>query len=437
MDGDTLLNFVLVLFFVLFGGVFAGTELALVSLRDGQIRQIERTGRRGARTADLARNPNRFLSAVQIGVTLSGFFSAAYGAATLAPDIEPVLEGVGVRSDVAEPAAFIGTTLLVAYLSLVLGELVPKRLAMQRAVGFTRILAPPLGVFAQVMRPVIWLLSASTNALVRLLGGDPAVKTAAVTTEELWDMVSQNETLEEDSRSILTDVFGAGDRLLQEVMRPRTEVMFIAGSMSLAEAREHTRNLPFSRYPVIGRSPDDVLGFIHIRDLIPAAEENPAIRVGDIVREILPLPGTKRVLPALSLMRREGHHIALVVDEYGGTDGIVTLEDLVEELVGEIYDEYDAGSDPEDRVLQSGGATDIDGGLILQEFESLTGVELPDGRYETVAGYMIERLGRMPKAGDKVVVNGHLLTVLSMDRLRIGRVRITQTPRAGEQPGPA
>ncbi|MFJ6077192.1 hemolysin family protein [Pseudarthrobacter sp. NPDC092419] len=433
MDGTTLVNFLLVLFFVLLGGVFAGTEMALVSLRESQVRQIEKSGDRGARIADLARNPNRFLSTVQIGVTLSGFFSAAYGASTIAPDVEPLLEGLGLGSS-AEPVAFIAMTLLVAYLSLVLGELVPKRLAMQSAVGFTRVLAPPLNLLARIMRPVVWLLSVSTNALVRLLGGDPQAKQANVSSEELWDMVAENDLLEEPSRSILTDVFGSADRTLQEVMRPRTEVSFIEGARTIADARALVQDGPFSRYPVIGRTPDDVLGFVHIRDLMPRGADQDRSLVKDIVREILPLPGTNHVLPTLARMRRTGHHIALVVDEYGGTDGIVTLEDLVEELVGEIYDEYDTGADHEDRVDMANGAIDVDGGLILQEFQAATGIELPDGHYETVAGFMIDRLGRLPKAGDRVEVPGYVLMVLAMDRLRIARIRAT--PLAGS-PGEA
>ncbi|XAS63848.1 hemolysin family protein [Pseudarthrobacter sp. So.54] len=424
MDSGTLVNFLLVLFFVLLGGVFAGTEMALVSLRESQVRQIEKGGKGGARTAALARSPNRFLSAVQIGVTLSGFFSAAYGASTIAPDIEPLLErlGLGVA---AEPVSFIGMTLLVAYLSLVLGELVPKRLAMQSAVGFTKVLAPPLIIFSQVMRPVIWMLSASTDALVKLLGGDPHASQDSVSSEELWDMIAESDMLEEDSRSILTDVFGAADRSLQEVMRPRPEVIFISGDVSIATARSMVRDGPFSRYPVIGRTADDVLGYIHIRDLMPQGEEHHEGTVKEIVREILPLPGTNRVLPSLARMRREGHHIALVVDEYGGTDGIVTLEDLVEELVGEIYDEYDTGADHEDRVSVVNGSTDVDGGLILQEFESATGIVLPEGHYETVAGFVMDRLGRLPHTGDRVEVPGHLLTVVAMDGLRTTRVRVT------------
>ena len=433
MDSGTLVNFLLVLFFVLLGGVFAGTEMALVSLRESQVRQIERLGKGGAKTSALARNPNRFLSTVQIGVTLSGFFSAAYGASTIAPDVEPLLEGLGL-GPAAEPVAFIGMTLLVAYMSLVLGELVPKRLAMQNAVGFTKVLAPRLIILSEIMRPVIWMLSVSTNALVKLLGGDPHAKQQSVSSEELWDMVAESDMLEEHSRRILNDVFGAADRSLQEVMRPRTEVAFIAGALSIAAARGMVMEGPFSRFPVIGRTADDVLGYIHIRDLMPRGAKYDEMAVKEIVREILPLPGTNRVLPSLARMRKLGHHIALVVDEYGGTDGIVTLEDLVEELVGEIYDEYDTGADHEDRVSVASGSVDVDGGLILQEFESVTGIALPDGHYETVAGFVVDRLGRLPRSGDRVEVRGHVLTVVAMDGLRIGRIRVTPANSQPEEP---
>jgi putative hemolysin len=424
MDSHTLVNFLLVLFFVLLGGVFSGTEMALVSLRESQVRRMEKAGKRGARVAALAGNPNQFLSSAQIGVTLSGFFSAAYGASTIAPDVEPLLENLGLGR-AAESVSFIGVTLLVAYLSLVLGELVPKRIAMQSAVGFTKLLGPPLSVFSQVMRPAVWLLSVSTDAVVRLFGGDPHAKRESVSSEELWDMVAQSDMLEEDSRSILTDVFGAGNRSLQEVMRPRTEVTFVDGAQSIAAARDMLRDGPYSRYPVMDRTPDNVLGFVHIRDLMPRDEKYDQGMVKDIAREILPLPGTNRVLPSLSRMRRLGQHIALVVDEYGGTDGIVTLEDLVEELVGEIYDEYDTGTDAEDRVSVGNGSVEVDGGLILQEFESATHVPLPDGHYETVAGFIMDSLGRLAQTGDQVEVSGHVLTVTAMDRLRIARIRVT------------
>ena len=433
MDTGTLVNFLLVLFFVLLGGVFAGTEMALISLRESQIRQFEKAGRRGATTAALARNPNQFLSTVQIGVTLSGFFSAAYGASTIAPDIAPILEGMGFGA-AAESASFIGMTLLVAYLSLVLGELVPKRLAMQSAAGFTKVLAPPLITLSKVMRPLIWLLSVSTNALVRLFGGDPNVKQENISFEELRDMIAESTMLEEHSRSILADVFAAGERSLREVMRPRTEVTFIDGNLAIVDALHLVKDGPHSRYPVIDGGLDDVLGFVHIRDLMPQGQEHGKGMVKDIFREILPLPGTNKVLPTLSRMRGLGQHIALVLDEYGGTDGIVTLEDLVEELVGEIYDEYDTGVDHEDRINVGHGTVVIDGGLILQEFESASGIALPDGRYETVAGFIIDRLGRLPRSGDSVEVSGHVLTVTAMDRLRINRIRVTPVDGEGAQP---
>ena len=434
MDGGMLFNVLLVVFFVLLGGVFAGAEMALVSLRESQISHIEASGAGGRKIAGLARNPNLFLSSIQIGVTLSGFFSAAFGASALSPAVTPVLRSLGLAPAAADAAAFILLTLAVAYLSLVLGELVPKRLAMQNAERFTRLLAPPLNAFSVLMHPVIRLLSVSTDTVVRLLGGDPKVKTPPVSSQELWDMVAASPVLAEDSRRILSDVFGAGDRLLQEVMQPRPQVMFLSAVLTVDEARNTVHRLPYSRYPVIGESPDDVLGFIHVRDLLRASNDPGGrakeLKLGDIARPITFLPGTAAVVPSLSRMRRDGCHIAVVVDEYGGTDGIVTLEDLVEELVGEIYDEYDTSRDPEDRHRRIRGNLVVDGALILQEFERLTGLSLPEGQYETVGGYILERLGRIAQPGDTVTAPGCTLEVLSLQRRRIAAVRVI--PQKGE-----
>ncbi|MGW9403898.1 hemolysin family protein [Arthrobacter sp. NPDC055585] len=429
MDGSGFLNVILVLFFVLLGGLFAGAEMALVSLREGQILRLETSGRRGAKIAALARNPNLFLSAIQIGVTLSGFFSAAYGASALAPAVSPVLESWGLNAAAAQTTAFIAMTLVVAYLSLVFSELVPKRLAMQNAEGFVRALAPPLSVFATVMRPVIKLLSVSTNGVVRALGGDPNLKNVPISQQELLELVKASPVLADESRSILADVFGAGQRLLQEVMRPRPQVEFLHAGLTVAQAREAVHILPYSRYPVIADSPDDVLGFVHVRDLLGQDPESAArTRLGEVLRPILFLPGTATVLPTLSRMRRENSHIAVVADEYGGTDGIVTLEDLVEELVGEIYDEYDTGMDPEDHHLALEGELVVDGGLILQEFDRLTGITLPEGQYETVAGYILERLGRMAVPGDSVSAPGGKLRVLEVEHHRIRSVSVVPDP---------
>ncbi len=417
MDTQTLINLLLVVGFILVGGVFAGTEIALVSLRDGQINALAERGPRGARVARVARDPNRFLAAVQIGVTVAGFFSAAYGASTLAPDFAPVLQDAGLSESASDTAALILLTLFIAYLSLVLGELVPKRLALQRSAGVAYFVGGPLDRFAVVMRPVVWLLSVSTNGIVRLFGGDPSATSEELSDEELRFLVGQHEGLAEDERKILTDVFDAGDRSLSEVMRPRRDVTFLAVDCSVAEAVHAALSHPYSRFPVIGIGQDDIRGFLHVRDLL-GADAHHGIRA--LTRDILHLPATNRVLPSLARMRDEGRHIAVVVDEYGGTDGIVTLEDLVEELVGDIRDEYDEVA-PED-------APDVvDAGLTIEEFARVSGVPLDDGPYETVAGYVMHRLGRLAEVGDTVVVGDHQLVVTTVDRHRITRVSVRPT----------
>ncbi|MFS0866807.1 hemolysin family protein [Microbacterium sp. 179-B 1A2 NHS] len=434
MSGDLILNIALVVVFVLIGGAFAATEMALVTLRESQVNAIAARGRRGAKVAALARNPNRFLSAVQIGVTVAGFASAAYGATSLAPSVAPLFRLWGVAEPLALTLATVLLTLIIAYLSLVLGELVPKRLAIQRNAQFAYAVAPVLGGFATVMRPVIWLLSVSTDALVRLLGGDPDKTAEQLTDEEVRDIVASHEGLPEDERRILDDVLSLRGRQISEVMRPRPEVTALDETSTVGEAVDYVRDLPFSRYPVTDTSLDDIVGFVHVRDLLDAVRDAPDAPLERVIRPMSYFPSTAGLLPTLTRMRAESHHIAVVVDEYGGTDGIVTLEDLVEEVVGEIFDEYDPAASP----ASADGL--VDGRLNLQEFAEATGVDLPRGASDTVAGFVTERLGRLAVVGDTVTVGDVTIQVTALDRRRIAEVRVAPRlvgdPSAGEV-GPA
>ncbi|RJL23663.1 hemolysin family protein [Bailinhaonella thermotolerans] len=428
-------NIALVLLFVLIGGFFAAAEIALVSLREGQVRRLAERGRRGARVAKLARDPNRFLSAVQIGVTLAGFFSAAYGGAELSGELAPVLEGWGLPHAIAGTVALVAITLVISYFSLVLGELAPKRLALQRAEGLSLLVAPLLDRLAMLSRPVIWLLSKSTDGVVRLLGGDPSAGRETMTTEELRDLVAGHHDLTADERALIGEVFTAGKRQLREVLVPRTEVEFMAADTPLSEAAVHAAASPYSRFPVYRGSYDDVIGFVHVRDLLDPASAGRAAPVGSIVRPVKLLPASKRVLATLSEMRQENHHVAIVVDEYGGTAGIVTLEDLVEELVGDIRDEYDVEEDAAVRLR--GGDIEVEGLLNLDAFATETGVRLPEGPYETLGGYLMSVLGHLPAAGEVVAVGPYRLEITEMDGRRVARVRVSRPAAPALPPSPA
>lgn len=432
---NVLLSIALVLLFILIGGLFAGAEMALVSLRDSQIEGMAKRSARGKRVARLAANPNRFLAAVQIGVTLSGFMSAAFGEATLAGKLRPVLRDLGAPEGLSHVFATVIITLIVAYFSLVFGELVPKRIALQRAEGVALVIGRPLDRFATIARPAVWLLSRSTNLVVRLIGADPGTAKETITQEELRGLVAAHDELTDDERALIDDVFAAGDRQVSEVMIPRTEVDFLDGSMTASRAARIVADSPHSRYPVVGENQDDVIGFVHVRDLLTA--KGRAVTVADLAREVEHLPGSKNVLAALSEMRRAGNHVAIVVDEYGGTDGLVTLEDLIEEVIGEIRDEYDVSGERRHRQLAT-GETEVDGLLNLDDFAEATSLQLPDGPYETVGGYVMSTLRRLPAIGDQVEHDGRNLIVAELDGRRIAKVRVT--PSAGvpsEQTEPA
>jgi putative hemolysin len=409
----------LVLAFVVLGGLFAAAEMALVSLRPGQVSRFAQQGRRGRQVARLVDDPNRFLSAVQIGVTLAGFFSSAVGAVTLAEPVGAALQRIGVGASVASTIALVLVTVVVAYVSLVLGELAPKRIALQRAESVARLAAVPVDALARLARPLIWLLGRSSDLVVRLTGGDPQQGREVVTEEELRDLVAQNEELTLDERRLIAEVLDAGDRPIREIMIPRLDVSALQQDLTVPQAVEATSGRPFSRYPVVDGGLDDVVGFVHLRDLLTARD--PGVRVRALARPVLRLPDSRRALPALAEMRRRHAHLAVVVDEYGGSAGIVTLEDLIEELVGDITDEFDValaggddGEDGEDRRPPELPTEPVEAQLRLDEFADVTGVVLPPGPYDTAAGWVVRELGRIPREGDSAVLEVE----------RFGRVRL-------------
>lgn len=423
---DLWVNVVVVLFFVLLGGFFAAAEIALVSLRESQVQRLEESSKRGPRLARLVSDPSRFLAAVQVGVTLAGFVSAGFGAAQIAPQLARVFESWGWSPAWAGALSFILITILIAYVSLVLGELVPKRIALQRAERVALFVAGPITVIARVFRPFIVALSASTNAIVRMFGINPREAKDQISGEELRDLVAAHEDLSAEERALIDDVFAVGDRELREVMIPRTEVDFLDASLLLSDAVAVIADKPHSRYPVIRGSADDVVGFVHIRDLLDPAMSGRQVRLGELARPVTSFPGTKVILSTLTEMRRLRQHIAIVQDEYGGTAGIVTLEDLVEEVIGDIKDEYDVAEAP--RAPRIVGEITVDGLMNIEDFSDECGVTLPDGPYETVAGFLVSHLSRLPAPGDAVDAAGLRFEVTEMDGRRIAKVHVTRLP---------
>jgi putative hemolysin len=407
------------------GGLFVAAEIALISLRDSQIKQIALKGKRGVKVAHLASNPNRLLGAVQIGVTFCGFLSAALGAERLGEYVIPWLEDLGLSTSAARGLSLVGLTIVIAYFSLVFGELVPKRLALSRTEPIALLFAGLIDMTAKLFRPIIWLLSHSTNFVVRIFGIDPNEQRSAMSEEELLDLVAGHAALTDEERDIVEEVFNASERQIHEVMVPRTEVDFFDASLTVGKAISLAIDKAHSRYPVVRGSTDEVIGFIHVRDLLDTTLVSTGGKIQELVRNVMFLPGTKGVLPALTEMRNQRQHLAIVLDEYGGTDGIVTLEDLVECLIGDIRDEYD-GDEDEITLETRTGDFEVDGLVSIEDLLDDSGIEIPEGPYETASGFVMHFLGRIPVVGDVVKVNGIRIAVLTMEGKRAGRLLISR-----------
>ena len=410
---------------ILLGALFVAAEIALISLRESQVRQLSSRGKRGAKVAHLATNPNRFLAAAQVGVTVCGFLSAALGAEKLGVYVIPKLIDLGLSDDAANATSLIGVTLVIAYFSLVFGELVPKRLALFRTEEISLWSAGAIDLTAKLFRPIIWLLSRSTDVVVRVFGIDPKEQRSQMSEEELLDLVTGHAALTAEERDIVEEVFNASERQVHEVMVPRTEVDFMDASLTVGKAIALAVDRAHSRYPVVRGSTDEVIGFIHVRDLLDTSLVSAGGKIQELVRNIMFLPGTKGVLPALTEMRNQRQHLAIVLDEYGGTDGIVTLEDLVECLIGDIKDEYDS-DEAEVSIESRTGDFEVDGLISIDDLREETGIEIPEGPYETASGFVMHFLGRIPVEHDVVGVNGIRITVLTMEGKRAGQLLISR-----------
>lgn len=277
--------------------------------------------------------------------------------------------------------------------------------------------------------PVLRGLDGLRRLVARLLGADDTSGRERISESELRALIAANTLLDGEERRLLGEVLTAGARHVRELMVPRTEMVFLDAGLPIGEALRLVRDAPHSRFPVVDGSPDEVVGFVHLRDLTLRPDVEWNTPVGDLVRDVKRLPASKRALPALSEMRREGHHLAVVVDEYGGTAGIVTLEDLIEELVGEIHDEYDVAPEPAPEAGR--GPAEVDGLLNLNDFAERAGFTLPSGPYETVGGFLMARLGKLPAVGDEVRLDGWRMTVAALDGRRVARVAL-----AAPVPGP-
>jgi putative hemolysin len=432
--GGIFLNIGFVLVLIVIEGIFVASEFALVGLREGQVKALAESGRRGAAVARLVSDPNRYLGIVQVLITLTALLSAAVGAETLAGDAKRGLEHAGVSEGWSGAVGFFGVTLLIAFVTLVIGEQLPKRLGMQRAEGTALLVGTTLDRLARLLKPVLWLISICTDGLVRIFGGNPSLGHEPISEDELRGLVAAHESLTPDERRLIDEVFAAGGRTVGEVMVPRTEVQFLDAALTISRAVRLAAESPHQRYPVVGENQDDVIGYVALLDLLlpdgggAGAAGGRDRTVRQAAREIKAMPATKPVLAALSEMRQEGQRIALVVDEYGGTDGIVTLEDLVEEIVGDVRSEDGAGEPVAERM--AGGAVEIDGKANLDEVAEVSGLELPEGPYATLAGFVMAELGRIPELGDEVRHDGYVLAVSAVEGRRAARITVRRRPVA-------
>lgn len=423
---------VLILLLLLVNGVFAMSEIAVVSSRKARLQQRAETGDTGARRAlELVDNPNRFLSTVQVGITLVGILAGAFGGATIASQVAVYVRRVPSLAPYADGVSLGLVVLVITYLSLVIGELVPKRIALNHPERIASAVAGPMNFLSRASAPLVALLSASTEGVLRLLGVR-RTEEPPVTEEEIAMLLEQGTqagVFEEAEQDIVERVFWLGDQRVASLMTPRRKVVWLDVEAPPGEYRETMARHRYSRFLVCDGSLDRVLGMVEVKDLwARTLAGEPVDDLRAVLRKPLYVPESTRALRVLAMFRESGTHLALVVDEYGGVEGLVTLNDVLEEIVGDLAR---AGAPAAPAVVQrEDGSWLVDGSLHTDEFREAVG--LPERRdedreeYRTVGGFVLTHLGRIPTAGDKFVTEGLQVEVVDMDGHRVDKVLVSR-----------
>lgn len=411
---------ILVILIVL-NGFFAASEIALVSLNESKVERKAASGDKKAKKVYyLISAPSRFLSTIQIGITLAGFLASAFAADFFAGPIAQALYDIGVplSQSVLQTIAVIGTTIILSYFTLVFGELVPKQLALQKAEPISNFAAGPLTLLFKVCLPLVKFLSFSTNTTVRLLGVDPDAENEEATEEDIRLMVDdggKKGTILQDERLMINNIFEFNDKTASDITTHRTDMSALSIDASLKETAKLVRSERYTRFPVYEGDMDNVIGFLHSKDLIQflETEDNSTFHLKKIIRDPYFVVETQNLDVIFKEMQLNNMHIAIVLDEYGGTEGLITIEDIIEEIVGDIFSEHaglDVMKEEEELKQIDQNKFVISGAIHLHEVESPLNLELPTSDYDTLSGFLIGQLGHFPSVEEQPEI--HYGTVL-------------------------
>ena len=440
-SGNILVQIVLLIVLIALNAFFAAGEIALISLNETKMEKLAEDGdKKAKKICKLLQNSSRFLATIQIGVTLAGFLASAtaagYLAEPLAKWVLKLAPSLTAHAAAVETVSLVLITLIISYFSLVFGELVPKRIAMAKAEKLAFAMAGILTACSVIFAPFVKLLALSTNGVLRLCGIDPHADDDPVTEEEIRLMVDEGEDagiIEESQRDMLENVFEFDDVDAEDLMTPRIDVAALDVTESIADAIDECMQKGYSRLPVYEEDIDHIIGVLYVKDLLPyVGKELPSsVTLKSLCRETLFVPATVKGSALFQQMSEKHLQMAIVIDEYGGTAGIVTVEDLLESIVGNMQDEFDHESE---ELEQTGdNAFEADGALDVEELSEQLDVEFPEGDYDTLAGFLLSELGHIPEVGEQVTFENVTFTVTEMDDRRIETVHIDVTPTEAEE----